>query len=160
MAIKFYTTKDQWGCFSNFSRHAVKVDGKEYMTSEHYYQSQKFATTDPAYAKEIAEAPNPKTAANLGREKRKPGMRQDWDKVKDDIMRKVVRLKFRQHPSARKTLLSTGDEELIEDTSTSGDDYWGYVAYNDESKKGVGKNMLGKILMEVRAELRKEYETE
>lgn len=158
MAIKFYTTKDKWGCFSNFSRHAVKVDGIEYMTSEHYYQAQKFATTDPAYAKKIAEAPAPKVAAELGRAKREPAMRADWDQVKDDIMRKVVRLKFKQHPSCRKTLFSTGEDELMEDTSTSGDAYWGYTSYNDGV--GVGKNMLGKILMEVRAELRKEYELE
>lgn len=155
MAIKFYTTKTKWGCFSNFSRHGFSLDGKDWMTSEHYYQAQKFATTDPAYAEKIRSAPNPKAAAELGRAKREPAMRADWDQVKDDVMRKVVRHKFIVHEACRKVLLSTGDEELIEDTSTSGDAYWGYTSYVDGV--GVGKNMLGKILMEVRAELRKRY---
>lgn len=146
MSIKFYTTKDEWGCFTNFSRHAVHVDGKDYQTSEHYYQSQKFATTDPVYAEQIRLAPNPKTAANLGRAVRTPAMRSDWDLIKDDIMRKVVRVKFLTHKDAQKTLLYTGDEELIENSAI--DWYWGCGA------DGTGKNMLGKILQEVRKELK------
>jgi predicted NAD-dependent protein-ADP-ribosyltransferase YbiA (DUF1768 family) len=37
--IKFYTTRGQYGCFTNFSKHHIEVDGKIYPTSEHYYQS-------------------------------------------------------------------------------------------------------------------------
>lgn len=149
MPIKFYTTKTKWGCFSNFSRHPVTIEGKDYPTSEHYYQAQKFATTDPAYAEKIRNAPNPKAAAELGRAKREPAMRADWDQVKDDVMRKVVRQKFTVHESCRKTLFETGDEELIEDSPV--DWYWGCGA------DGTGKNMLGVILGEIRAELRKKY---
>ena len=149
MAIKFYTTKSEYGCFSNFSRHQIIIEGKVYKTSEHWYQAQKFASTDPEYANKIRSASSPKEAAQLGREKRKPGMRKDWDKVKDDIMRKVVFKKFDTHPSARKVLLDTGDEELIEDSPS--DMYWGCGASGD------GKNMLGIILQEVRTQLRKKY---
>jgi N-glycosidase YbiA len=151
--ILFYTTKTKWGCFSNFSRHGFFLDEKYYGTSEAYYQSQKFITTDPAYAEEIRNAPNPKTAALLGRASRegKPSMRTDWDDVKDDIMRKVVMHKFTVHETCRKTLLSTGDDEIVEDTRTSGDAYWGC------GTDGKGKNMLGVILMETRQKLRDKY---
>jgi len=120
------------------------------MTSEHYYQSQKFATTDPTYAEEIRNSPNPKTAAELGRATRTPAMRADWDAVKDDIMRKVVLHKFTTSESCRKVLLSTGNEELVEDSPV--DSYWGC------GSDGRGKNMLGVILMETREALRKKYQ--
>jgi len=42
---------------------------------------------------------------------------------------------------------STGDEPIVEDAT--GDEFWGC------GTDGTGKNALGNILMEVRAELRK-----
>ena len=60
----------------------------------------------------------------------------------------VVRAKFDQHPDLAQKLLATGDEELVEGNDW-GDIYWGVY-------KGRGNNMLGKILMRVRAELREE----
>lgn len=157
MAIKFYTTKTKYGCFSNFSRHGFFLDGNYWPTSEHYYQSQKFAGTGVTveengktvlYEDVIRNAPNPKTAADLGRDKTKP-MRSDWDEVKDDVMRKVVMHKFTVHEACRKTLLETGEDELIEDSPV--DWYWGC------GSDGSGKNMLGVILMETRKALRKKY---
>ena len=50
------------------------------------------------------------------------------------------------HKDIQQTLLETGDEELVE--STTNDYYWGC------GTKGTGKNMLGKILMEVREQIR------
>jgi ribA/ribD-fused uncharacterized protein len=61
-------------------------------------------------------------------------------------MREAVRAKFTQHKELRAMLLSTGDAELIEHTAN--DNYW------PDGGDGSGKNMLGKILMEIRAELR------
>ena len=84
-------------------------------------------------------------AAELGRERHRP-LRPDWEAVKDDVMRVAVRAKFTQHEELRELLLSTGDEALVEHTTN--DAYWG------DGGDGSGKNMLGKILMEVRAELR------
>ena len=43
-------------------------------------------------------------------------------------------------------VLSTGDSKLVEHTEN--DDYWG------DGGDGSGKNMLGRILMEVRTSLR------
>jgi ribA/ribD-fused uncharacterized protein len=61
-------------------------------------------------------------------------------------MRAAVRRKFETHADIRAELLSTGDEILVE--NAPGDFYWGCGA------DGSGRNMLGIILMEVRAELR------
>ena len=90
-------------------------------------------------------ASTPARAAEIGRQRSRP-LRPDWEDVKDDVMRVAVRAKFTQHEELRELLLSTGDEELVEHTTN--DAYWA------DGGDGTGKNMLGKILMEVRAELR------
>ena len=146
MSIKFYRTKEQYGSFSNFSRHGFQLDGKFWPTSEHYFQAQKFHEFIE-YEERVRLAPTPKEAANIGRDRSLP-LRKDWEQVKDSIMRKGVLQKFKTHEDIRKILLSTGLEEIIEDSPI--DYYWGIGA------TGTGRNMLGRILMEVRAELKAE----
>jgi ribA/ribD-fused uncharacterized protein len=85
-------------------------------------------------------------AANMGRDRSRP-LRKDWEEVKDDIMRRAVLEKFKSHNDIKIILLSTGDEEIIEKTIK--DYYWGC------GEGGTGENMLGKILMETRENLRK-----
>lgn len=145
MAINFYSTKGEHGCFSNFSRHPVFLKGKRWRTSEHYFQAQKFAGTE--HEEEVRLTTTPAQAANLGRDRKRP-LRRDWEAVKDDIMREVVLTKFSQHDDLKAILLGTGDEVLVEHTTN--DNYWG------DGGDGSGKNMLGRILMEVRAKLREQ----
>jgi N-glycosidase YbiA len=143
--IYFYSTSGEFGCFSNFSRHAVHLDGKRWRTSEHYFQAQKFAGTE--HEETVRQAKTPSEAANLGRSRKLP-LRRDWESVKEAIMRAVVLAKFTQHDELRAILLSTGDAVLVEHTAN--DDYWA------DGGDGSGKNRLGHILMSVRAELREE----
>lgn len=143
LAIYFYRINEKYGCFSNFSRHGFELDGKYWITSEHYFQAKKFNGTE--YEEKVRQAKTPMEAANMGRDRNKP-LRNDWEEVKDDIMRKAVLEKFKTNKDAKEMLLSTGDEEIIE--KTTNDYYWGC------GEKGTGKNMLGKILMETREILR------
>ena len=113
------------------------------MTSEHYFQAKKFIGTE--YQEQVRMSSTPMKAANLGRDRSKP-LRKDWEEVKDDIMRRAVLEKFKTNSDAKKILLSTGDEKIIEKTTK--DYYWGC------GEDGNGKNMLGKILMETRDILR------
>lgn len=139
MAIYFYRVNDEYGCFSNFSKHGFELDGKYWMTSEHYFQAKKFIGNE--YEEQVRMSSTPMEAANMGRDRNKP-LRNDWEEVKDDIMRRAVLEKFKQNNDAKKILLSTGDKEIIEKTTK--DYYWGC------GTNGTGGNMLGKILMEVR----------
>lgn len=77
---------------------------------------------------------------------RKIQLRNDWEIIKDDIMYQVVKAKFAQNQELKEKLIATGDEYL-EEGNTWGDIYWGTC-------HGIGKNMLGKILMRVREELK------
>lgn len=121
------------------------LDGKWWPTSEHYFQAQKFAGTP--YEEKIRLIKSPKDAVTMGRDRRLP-LRQDWELVKDEVMRKAVLQKFKSHHDIRAILLSTGNREIVENSPV--DYYWGCGA------DGSGKNMLGQILMEVREELRRE----
>ncbi len=145
MPIMFYHVNARFGCFSNFARYGFTLDGAYWETSEHYFQAQKFAGTP--YADQIRAAQTPHEAARLGRRRDWP-LRPDWETVKDEIMYRAVLRKFEAHDNIRRILLSTGNEELIEDTKSTNDCYW--VCGTD----GKGLNKLGKILMDVRQVLR------
>lgn len=148
--IAFYSPREAtYGCFSNFSRHSFTIDGAYWPTSEHYFQAQKFVGTP--HAEVVRRAKTPKAAAEIGRDRQRP-LRPDWEVVKDDIMRRAVLAKFSAHADIRAILLGTGDEEIVENAPR--DYYWGCGA------SGGGKNMLGRILMEVRATLRHDESTD
>ena len=140
--IRFYRQGDAFGEFSNFAAFPIRLKGAEWPTTEHYFQAQKFAGTPHEEAVRLVNSPS--AAAKMGRDRSRP-LRPDWEAVKDDIMLEAVRAKFVQHPSLLALLLSTGDAHIVEHTSN--DAYWG------DGGDGSGKNMLGRILMEVRAAL-------
>jgi ribA/ribD-fused uncharacterized protein len=144
MPIEFYkVTERPYGCFSNFSEHGFELDGAWWPTSEHYFQAQKFAGTP--HVEELRQAKSAMKVAQLGRERHRP-LRPDWEAVKDDVMLRALMAKFSAHADIREILLSTGDEHLVEATTT--DYYWG------RGTDGSGKNMLGLLLVQVREALR------
>ncbi|NES80134.1 MAG: NADAR family protein [Moorea sp. SIO2B7] len=146
MTIYFYSAREQpYGCFSNFSKHGFNLDGFWWATSEHYYQAQKFVTTDRPWFDKIREVKTPKEAAKMGRNRSHP-LRNDWEKVKDNIMQKAVLCKFETHADIREILLNTGDKLIVENSPH--DYYWGC------GQDGSGKNKLGEVLMAVGAILR------
>lgn len=146
--INFYSVAEEFGEFSNFAAFPIKLQGKRWPTSEHYFQGQKFQ--DTGHREEVRRAKTPMIAARLGRDRKKK-LRRDWESVKGNVMREAVLAKFSQHDELRNVLLATGEAKLVEHTTN--DAYWG------DGGDGSGKNMLGRILMEVREQLRQQ-ETE
>ena len=137
--INFYSVTDEYGEFSNFATYPIKLKGKVWPTSEHYFQAMKFESASDQ--NEIRKAKTPMEAARKGRDgKRK--LKRNWESMKDNVMRDAVFAKFDQHSNLKQLLLSTNDAKLVEHTEN--DDYWG------DGGNGKGKNMLGRILVEVR----------
>ena len=145
--ILFYRVNEPYGEFSNFSPHPIKVNGKRWPTSEHFFQAQKFAGTE--HEEEIRRANSPMIAARLGRNRKWP-LRRDWEAVKESVMRQALRAKFAQHDELKSLLLNTGDAVLVEHTAN--DSYWA------DNGDGTGKNRLGALLMELREHLQSEKE--
>jgi hypothetical protein len=127
---------------SNFYPATVEYDGLEYSSTEHAYQAAK--TEDAAQRRRIREAQKPGDAKRLGKQVK---MRTNWEQIKVGVMKDLVRQKFTNHKELKEKLLATGDAYL-EETNTWNDTFWGVC-------KGKGQNHLGKILMEVRQELKK-----
>jgi len=138
--IYFSKLKDPYGEFSNFYPVSLEINGKNYSSVENFYQSQKFAGTEwEEYIRMKLTAILAKEAA--WKEELRPYIRKNWNEKKDFIMLEALKTKFRI-PCFRNLLLSTGTAEIIE--LSEKDFYWG------RNKKGLGYNMLGKMLMEIR----------
>jgi ribA/ribD-fused uncharacterized protein len=130
---------------SNFSAFSLHWRGVRFETSEAAYHWEKFDGWAPVVATQIRHAASAHDAFKLA-EQSKALRRPDWDDVKVGIMRDILRAKAEQHEYVRRKLLATGNRELIEDSWR--DDFWGWGPNRD------GQNVLGKLWMEVRAELR------
>lgn len=122
---------------SNSFRHSLEVDYLPYFNAECAFQAQK---TDDFAVKVKFTDMSAKEGKKLGS---RIELRPDWADVRDDAMLTVLRAKF-SDPKLRAWLLKTGDAE-IEYNNTNGDYYWGVC-------NGVGRNKLGRMLMQVRKE--------
>ena len=89
--VKFYSVNEKYGEFSNFAEYPIKIKGKIWKTTEHYFQAQKFE--DKSYQEKIRKALNPMKAAQLGRS-RKVTIRKNWDNIKDNVMFEALKAKF------------------------------------------------------------------
>ena len=131
--------RGEYAFLSNFYPVTVELDGEKYAAVEDAFQAAK--TLDPKERKFIQLCQTPGDAKRCGRE---VTLRPDWNDIKIDVMRNLLRQKF-QHPVLRQKLINTQDAHL-EEGNNHGDVFWGTVS-------GKGENHLGKLLMEVRGEL-------
>lgn len=143
--IYFYSKDADYYWLSNFAPYGFELDGVHWPTVEHYFQAAKFVGDDLAtYRERIRAAHSARQAKALGRSQAQP-LRPDWEEVKEAEMLKALRAKF-SNADLRGMLLETGRRPLVE--ASPSDRYWG------AGSDGGGKNRLGALLMQVRAELR------
>lgn len=140
MAAKIDSFTGPYRFLSNFFPCPISYQAILYNSVEHAYQAAK--TRDQQARIDIAGALTPGIAKRMGRLVK---LRPDWDLVKLDVMKELLLKKF-SHGSLRQLLLDTGNAELVEGNGW-GDRFWGRVA-------GQGHNHLGRLLMEVREEVR------
>jgi len=146
--IRFYRASEKpFGVFSNLYRRPITFEGRVYPTSEHAYQAGK------ARKEEVREwlmaAPSPALLAMAAHGLYQWDIAPEWSRIKFDRMRGVLMAKFTQHSDLATILIDTKDAVLIETATVDNavNRLWGEVP-----GKG-GKNMLGILLMEVRAHL-------
>ncbi len=123
------------------------LDGIEYQTVEHAYQSAK--TAIPEEREQIRLAARPGTAKRLGRlVTMEPAFFSAEHRVK--VMHSLVEQKF-QEPVLAWLLLETGDAPLFEGNGWSGL-FWGTTPDGT-----MGLNWMGRILQTVRESLRNDF---
>lgn len=144
--VCFY--EQEFYVLSNFSAFNIlwQINGCDavFDTSEALYHWHKFPA-HPAIRDEIRTSRSAHEAFKIA-ETNREYRRADWDAIKVNVMRRILRAKADQHEYVRRKLLETGERELVENSWR--DSFWGWGANRD------GQNMLGKLWMEIRAELR------
>ena len=134
--------RGQYYFLSNMYPCRVEYNGHVFKCSEAAFQAQK----DLSKVSSFEKADGYKAKSLGGYRSGIVKLRPDWEEVKVDIMRDVLRAKFSDPVLAKKLISVEG--EIAEDND-HGDRTWGRV-------NGTGKNLLGKLLMEVRDEKIKE----
>lgn len=173
--VRFFNKTSPHFNLSNYSPCTFFLEDRVWYSVESYYQSQKFNTpATETYYRLIREADSPQKAKDMGTlrvnsrgqswliNKSEPSLgkmndcieefngtvklRPDWEEIKIEVMKRGLYAKFTQNPDLKKSLLGTGDREIIEDSPY--DSFWGC------GPKGDGQNQLGKLLMRLRSHLR------
>lgn len=131
-------------------------DDNLYFTTENAYQAAKTLYLEERDAISRMKPGDAKRYA-----KNKVVLRSDWEQIKVPLMLDLLRQKFK-YPLLRMLLLKTGNQDIIEG-NTWHDNIWGVcmchnctIRYGDTMEPG---NMLGKLLMQVREEIRNEVST-
>lgn len=147
--IKFYRSNGKYGFLSNLYPCQIIFEGITFPSSEFAYQYGKFRK-DKESEKEILDwamkAPNSSLIAQLSHSLISYQIVDNWSNIKIERMKNVLEAKFIQNPLLKEKLLNTNDAILIEESKT--DAFWGI------GKRNNGKNMLGKLLMELRSKFR------
>jgi ribA/ribD-fused uncharacterized protein len=145
--IRFYRASERpYGVFSNLYRRPVDFEGQVYPTAEHAYQAGK--ARDPKVRAWLLAAPSPALLAMAAHGLFSWDIAPGWSQGRRDRMRAVVLAKFCQHADLAEILIGTGDARIVEAATVDNEvnRRWGEV-------NGKGLNLLGLILMEVRADL-------
>lgn len=148
--VSFRSTRAKFGGLSNMAGgFPLRVNGTLVPSAEALYQACRFPLK-PDIQRLIIEQKSPMTAKMVSKPHRGE-TRPEWMQIRVRVMRWVLRVKLAMHwPEFGGLLLATGDKPIVEDSRR--DDFWG--ALRQEEGTLVGMNVLGRLLMELREELK------
>ena len=143
--IEFYKEFGELGYLANYADYGFYKNGIYYKTVEHYYQAMKFPEGE--IREKIIKAKTPKEASNIGRDKNNIRI-DNFKRIKNKVMYDGILEKFRQNRNIAYKLIETRNEKIAE--ATIDEYYWGI------GKDKTGENNIGKILVKVRKQIKKE----
>ena len=142
---KILLCEQEFYALSNFSAFQIVWEGRNFPTSEHAYQWEKFHHCNVNSTPErwtiqdrILEAPSAHEALKIAEDNY--SLRDsDWMNRRVQTMAQILRDKVAQHEYVKRKLLETGDREIVMNS-------W------EEDEKTL--NTLGKLWMEIRREIK------
>lgn len=140
--MRIESFEGEYSFLSNFYPCRIEVEQYVFNNAEAVFQAMKCKQEND---RDAFQSLTGAEAKKLGR---RIEMRDNWDNVKVEAMRRALLMKFTQNPVLAKKLVMTGDAELIEGNQWH-DTFWGVC-------NGVGANYLGMLLMELRGVLKNE----
>ncbi len=143
--IEFYKEFGELGYLANYASYGFTKDGIFYKTVEHYYQAMKFP--EGKIRSSIIAAETPKEASNIGRDRNNKRI-DNFKSIKKQVMFEGILEKFRQNRDIAYKLIETRNKDIAE--ATIDEYYWGI------GKDKTGENNIGKIIVKVREQIKKE----
>ena len=151
MEIAFTKVRLAHGWLGNMAPFPIQADGRLWKTSEALFQARRFADAECIDA--IHKATSPMEAKRIANEHVAQMVIEPRSAADVDNMRRVLRLKIDQHPQLKAMLLET-QGRIIEDCSARPSAiFWGARRTPDGWE---GQNMLGRLWMELREQLRQD----
>lgn len=137
--------KNEYSFLSNFTafEKPMLYGGDLYKTNEHFYQAMKF--TDKETRQFVCNHPSKGLKKLVGT----LNWRDNWDSIKLDVMLYGLRYKFSDHNPHLKQKLIWTRNKVIQEGNWWNDKFWGVCL-----KTGEGENHLGRLLMQVRDEIK------
>lgn len=163
--IGFYDPDEEHGCFSNRYKDPFMYAGVEYSCVEQYMLAKKveMGRRYDLSAKIMASDSLAEMKAFTGEDffEEIHDVSYNWDRYNKRILRRAIRAKFLQNKTFQHELLSTGNAIIAE--CNPNDHVWG-IGISKENElwrnpiNWKGDNDFGKILMEIRDEIRSEID--
>ena len=149
-SVFFHKKTDNHWILSNMASCPLEIEGIPFKSSEHLFQTLKFAT--PKSITAVYQSNNAKMTAKhyqkLGGHRR-----EDWEQIRVDVMKFCLQQKYEQCPEFRKELDSTIGYNIVElqdrknDKESSRANGWGVKT---KGQNYEGANLMGRLLMELR----------
>lgn len=155
--ICFHNPKEENGYLSNWYLSEFTVDGVTFSSMEQYMMYEKaMLFQDQETVAKILQTDNVGEIKALGRAVQHFDDK-IWIQEREEIVYRGVLEKFRQNPELAEKLEQTGEDTIAE--CAVKDRIWGIgLSMKDENRlcidKWKGQNLLGKVLMRVREDIR------
>ena len=149
-SVFFHKKTDEHWILSNMASCPLEVEGIPFKSSEHLFQTLKFATPESITA--VYQSNNAKMTAKHY-QKLEGHRREDWEQILVDVMKFCLQQKFEHCPEFRQELERTKGYHIVElqdaknDKEVSRANAWGVKS---KGQNYVGPNLMGRLLMELR----------
>ena len=145
---------EEWGILGNFGRTPLVVDGVPFYASESLFQVMKF--TDPD-ARKAVHAWKGLCLKKVARHyENTVGPRPDWGRIIVDALKFCLMTKYGQSEAFRTELARTGNRTIVEKAHGRRADTYSALLSADGTT-WTGGNLMGRLLMELRATGKLEY---